>query len=77
MLESGTIYVWILNLKSSDYIFVKAEVIIHVSPEALCKVLTQGDVEVIRVYNPLVVEGNSIKYFGKDSKISWSRTMPI
>ncbi len=66
------IKVWTRHVPDSDYVEVKATARIPASPEAVSEVLTPGDIDIVRTYNPLIKDGYDVEYLDRDAKISWS-----
>ncbi len=64
--------VWTRHVPDSDYIEVKATARIPTSPEAVSEILTPGDIDIVRTYNPLIKDGYDVEYLDRDAKISWS-----
>ncbi|KAG5176422.1 hypothetical protein JKP88DRAFT_261508 [Tribonema minus] len=73
----GETQVWKMTMPDSAFIFVKAMATIDASPVALREVLAPGELDIVKMYNPVITEGRDIEYLGRDSKISWSSTMPM
>ncbi len=63
--------VWTRHVPESDYVEVKASARIPASPEAVSEVLTPGDIDIVRTYNPLIKDGYDVEYLDRDAKISW------
>ncbi len=64
--------VWTRHVPESDYVEVKATARIPASPEAMSEVLTPGDIDIVRTYNSLIMDGYDVEYLDRDAKISWS-----
>ncbi|CAM9466013.1 unnamed protein product, partial [Hapterophycus canaliculatus] len=75
--DDGHVQVWKRSMPNSDFVAIKSKASLDVSPEALFEVLTPGDIEIVRQYNPLVEDGKDLEVIDRDNKISWSATMGI
>ncbi|CAM9672105.1 unnamed protein product [Scytosiphon promiscuus] len=75
--DDGHVQVWKRSMPDSDFVAIKSKASLDVSPEALFEVLTPGDIEIVRQYNPLVEDGNDLEVIDRDNKVSWSATMGI
>ncbi|CAM9932097.1 unnamed protein product [Ectocarpus sp. 13 AM-2016] len=64
-------------MPNSDFVAIKSKASLAVSPQALFEVLTPGDIEIVRQYNPLVEDGSDLEVIDRDNKVSWSATMGI
>ncbi|CAM9364998.1 unnamed protein product [Chrysoparadoxa australica] len=62
------------TVPDSPFVAIKAKGMLRASPEALQEVLTPGDIEIVRLYNPMIEQGFDLEILSDDSKISWSAT---
>lgn len=77
LLAKDNLLVWKMSIKDSPFIAIKATAILDVTPNALSQVLAPGDINIVRSYNPMILDGKDLEYIGKDKKISWSVTAPL
>ncbi|CAB1117652.1 unnamed protein product [Ectocarpus sp. CCAP 1310/34] len=75
--DDGHVQVWKRSMPNSDFVAIKSKASLAVSPQALFEVLTPGDIEIVRQYNPLVEDGIDLEVIDRDNKVSWSATMGI
>ncbi|CAN0389952.1 unnamed protein product, partial [Ectocarpus fasciculatus] len=75
--DDGHVQVWKRSMPNSDFVAIKSKASLAVSPQALFEVLTPGDIEIVRQYNPLVEDGSDLEVIDRDNKVSWSATMGI
>eukprot|EP00903_Cladosiphon_okamuranus_P005732 g5689.t1 len=75
--DDGHVQVWKRSMPNSDFVAIKSKASLAVSPQALFEVLTPGDIEIVRQYNPLVEDGSDLEVIDRDNKVSWSATMGV
>lgn len=75
--DDGHVKVWKREVPGSAFVAIKSSARLTATPQALFEVLTPGDIEIVRQYNPLVEDGRDIEVLDRDNKVSWSATMAI